>query len=364
MDADIRSAASVMSIDTDTQSLPYGGTQQQVVSVSGEHTPGSLDPPTFPSTSRHFSEHDLQHYEKHSSNSDRNNSRGKGEHFSGHPLDAEDAYPPRPPTNHAQHDSRNLTEGGGATSSSSRVEKEVDQPNIRISFDSVRERNGLTRRSKDVSMREIDRDIDTAKEVDTDMSTAKQSGNLHFSIGSRSINSSMQERAERLVSREASVERQRVKESHHPPSLSLPLSLPSPTSTSTGPLRESGLPYNLRTGSTYPSSTGEMKSISALGPMHAVTNTCAPLTNSDIIGGGSTSLGAALREKEREREKKLEVKEEREREREVKEEKEKDKDEKVGVVARFDRLQSMFERVTGNAVSAVWRDSDSSDSDD
>lgn len=354
--ADIRSAASVMSIDTDSQSLPYGGTQQSV-SVSGEHVHGSLEPPTIPSTRRHFSEHDLQHYEKHSSSRDRdrnkNESRSKGEHSSVNSLDGEDAYPPRPPTIHSQHDHRNLGGGGGvAASSSSRMVKDVDQPNIRISFDSIREKKGLTSRSKDkdVLLRDTERDIDTVKEV----GTVKPPISVNSSIGSRSINSSMQERAERLVSREASLERERVKESNppHPPTSS---------STATISLRESGSPHNLRAGSTYPSSTAATNTVSEIGPMHAATY--APLTNSDVNGGASTSSAAAIRERERERQAKERGEKEKEWERD-KEEKEKESNEKVGVVARFDRLQSMFERVTGSAMSAVWRDSDSSDSDD
>ena len=348
MDADIRSAASVTSTaDSDCQSLYEGQGQAVVGRVGLEHS-------TSPATSRHFSDHDLQHYEKHSSSSNR--SRGKGELSSAHTLDAVDAYPPRPPS---QRDSCSPT-GGDVPSSSFKMQRETDQPNIRISFNRLRDTNGIPSRSKDILMRDrnTDRDIDVVKGENTDTSTAKQPINLNSRIGFRSmVNSSMVERAERLLSREASEERHRVREPHPPPPLSLPL--PTSVPTSSAYLREPGSPYNLRAGNTSPSCGVEPKPMSGMGPLHTVTN--APLTNSDVYGMDSASLTATAREREREvREKEREVKEKVQREKES----EKESDEKVGVVARFDRLQSMFERVTGSAAPAMRRDSDSSDSDD
>jgi hypothetical protein len=265
----------------------------------------SLRPPPAASAAQYFSDSELQHYERHSScrslADQRVQSQGKSE--------AKGSYPPRPPVSSSSVDFSADPGSVLVPEPTDKTRNSEIPPNHHISY--IKEEGCLQRRSP-----VPERDRERAVERNTEVSRRQDTGVSGEVEGVRSSSWSsgdMQTRAEQLISKEK--DRQ----------------VASYSASDTIAVARSFLSARRVPVPAHLSASAPASSFAA--------GTLAPSSSCLSLDGKGLGLGvlAALRTAP--------------------------SGMSVGVGARFDRLQNMYERVTGSSAPKAWRDSDSESSD-
>lgn len=293
---------------TSSERIPLSSMNHRHDDVSNKTTKQdrSLRSPPAVTSAQYFSDSELQHYERHSS------SRSLADQKRQRRDDAKDSYPPRPPLSVSNFASSadpvcDPTPSGSRTKPSS--------PNHRISYDldPDRDRDRVGPRGVQST---AERERDKVSKQSTDAACGQDRSVFREPEGTRSSSSSaMQARAEQLASRDKQLISHSASDtiavarsflSSSRAFVPLPTSASAPAASAVPPLSAS-IPIPIPIAGDY---TGAGIGIGASAGL--------PSSRGQIPG----SVGA-----------------------------------------RYDRLQNMFERVTGSAAPAAWRDSDSDSSD-
>lgn len=283
----------------------------------------SLRSPPAASTAQYFSDSELQHYERHSSSRSLTLTEQKGQRQG--KDDAKSSYPPRPPVFSSSvdctADPASVPTSVPAPEPSGRMRASIEVPTHRISYFKEEGRSELRgalpvpERDRDGERKgALERNMETSRGQDKGVSGGVE--NMH----SNSSSGNMQARAEQLISREKDRDRDRQVASHS-------------VSDTIAVARSFLSARRVHTPVPAPAPVH----LSASAPASSFAAVAVPLSSSFSRDSMDLGVPAAIRTAP--------------------------SGVGVGVGARFDRLQNMFERVTGSAAPTVWRDSDSESSD-
>ena len=294
-------------------SLDYG--HQGVSSQSKKQDKGgdrvsSLRSPPAASTAQYFSDSELQHYERHSSSRSLTDLIGQRQGKD----ESKGSYPPRPPVSSSSADFSADPVSAPIPEQSGKTRTRVQAPYHRISYikDQDQDRSE-PRGASPVPERDMERERAAERNIETsrrqDRSVSGEVEDVRYSSGRGNV----QAWAEQPTTGDKDRERQMASHSASD-TIAVARSFLS--------ARRAPLPVNVHLSASAPASSF------AAGAVPPPSSTLS-------LDGMGLGVPAALRTAPS----------------------------GVGVGARFDRLQNMYERVTGSAVPKTWRDSDSESSD-